>query len=121
MPLSDITIRNAKPKEKQYKLSDAGGLYLLVKPNGEKYWRLKYRVVGKEKLLSIGTYPLVSLAEAREKAIQAKKQLQESVDPSYHKQETKRLQKLNTANSLDLLRKRFNINFHIGGCSISYT
>ena len=54
MALTDISIRSAKPKEKAYKLSDAGGLYILVQPNGAKYWRLKYRVSGKEKLLSIG-------------------------------------------------------------------
>ena len=55
MPLTDIAIRTAKLKDKPYKLSDAGGLYLLIQPNGSKYWRLKYRFAGKEKLLSIGS------------------------------------------------------------------
>ena len=55
MPLTDIAVRNAKAKDKQYKLSDAAGLRILIKPNGGKYWRLKYRFSGKEKLLSIGT------------------------------------------------------------------
>ena len=75
MALTDISIRTAKPKDTQYKLFDSGGLYILVKPNGAKYWRLKYRIFGKEKLLSIGTYPDVSLSEAREKILQAKKQV----------------------------------------------
>ena len=57
-------------KEKDYKLSDSGGLYVLVKANNIKCWRLKYRIAGKEKVLSIGTYPLVSLATARDKAMQ---------------------------------------------------
>lgn len=54
MPLTDIKVKTAKPMEKAYKLADGGGMYLLVKPNGSKYWRLKYRIAGKEKLLSIG-------------------------------------------------------------------
>lgn len=53
MPLTDIKVKTAKPMEKAYKLADGGGMYLLVKPNGSKYWRLKYRFAGKEKMLSI--------------------------------------------------------------------
>ena len=60
MPLTDIAIRNAKLKDKPYKLSDTAGLYLLINPSGKKYWRLKYRFSGKEKLLSIGVYPVVN-------------------------------------------------------------
>ena len=75
MPLTDIAIRTAKLKDKPYKLSDAGGLYLLIQPNGSKYWRLKYRFAGKEKLLSIGVYPVINLSEAREKSLDAKKLL----------------------------------------------
>ena len=67
MPLTDPAIRTAKPAEKPYKLSDAGGLYLEVHPNGSKYWRLKYRHAGKEKRLALGVYPGVSLKDAREK------------------------------------------------------
>jgi len=54
MKLTDTAIRNAKPKDKQYKIADGGGLHLLVKPNGSKYWRLKYRYTGKEKVLALG-------------------------------------------------------------------
>ncbi|WP_323109463.1 Arm DNA-binding domain-containing protein [Pectobacterium carotovorum] len=64
MPLNARQIETAKPQDKEYKLTDGSGLYLLIKPNGAKYWRLKYRVAGKEKKLSIGVYPNISLAEA---------------------------------------------------------
>src|ERR1700677_4216192 len=89
MSLTDIQIRNAKPKEKDYKISDSGGLYVLVKANGTKCWRLKYRIAGKEKVLSIGTYPLVTLLAARDKAAKAKEMLLNNVDPSQAKKEEK--------------------------------
>ena len=85
MALTDIKVRKAKPQEKSYKLSDSGGLFLLIAPNGSKYWRFKYRIEGKEKLLAIGLYPNVILAEAREKKDQAKKQIANGVDPSAFK------------------------------------
>ena len=66
MSLSDLAAKKAKPKSRDYKLSVEKGLYLLVKTNGSKYWRLKYRFAGKEKTLALGVYPEVSLAEARE-------------------------------------------------------
>lgn len=66
MPLSDIAIRAAKPGPKPIKLSDERGLFLLVQPSGGKLWRLKYRIAGKEKKLSLGRYPDVGLKEARE-------------------------------------------------------
>lgn len=81
MPLTDIKVKTAKPMDKAYKLADGGGMYLLVKPNGSKYWRLKYRFVGKEKMLSIGVYPDVSLADARQKRDEARKILAAGGDP----------------------------------------
>jgi Arm DNA-binding domain len=63
--LSALQIKNASPKKKPYKLSDGGGLHLLIGPKGSKLWRLKYRYLGKEKLLSFGRYPDLSLAKAR--------------------------------------------------------
>ncbi len=66
MALTDVKVRSAKPRVKPYKLSDANGLYVLVNTNGGKYWRFKYQYAGKEKLLSLGAYPVLSLAEARE-------------------------------------------------------
>ncbi|ARY99429.1 integrase [Yersinia ruckeri] len=67
MPLSDIQIRRAKPQEKAYTLSDGQGLSLLIEPNGSKGWRFRYRFAGKARLMSLGTYDLISLAEARSK------------------------------------------------------
>ena len=99
MPLTDTTVRTAKAKDKQYKLSDSAGLYLLVQPNGKKYWRLKYYFAGKEKLLSIGVYPVISLSEAREKSLLAKKQLANNIDPSEHKKEQKLKNSVNAENS----------------------
>lgn len=67
MKLNARQVETAKPKDKPYKMADGGGLYLLVKTNGSRYWRLKYRIDGKEKLLALGVYPDVSLADARVK------------------------------------------------------
>lgn len=90
MPLTDRQIRAATGQEKPYKLSDGGGLHLLVSPAGGKAWRLKYRYAGKEKLLSIGQYPIVSLVMARLRREQAKQQLVENIDPAAKKQTEKR-------------------------------
>ena len=89
MALSDAKIRNLKPKEKPYKTADYDGLYVLTKPNGSKLWRFKYRLKGKEKLLSIGSYPEISLMEARAKRDEARKQIVKEKDPSETKQEKK--------------------------------
>jgi hypothetical protein len=72
MPLTDIIIRSAEPAAKPVKFSDAEGLYLEVSPRGGKWWRLKYRFAGKERRLSLGTYPQVSLKEARVRRAAAK-------------------------------------------------
>jgi integrase len=82
MPLTDTAIRNAKPSRKVVKLSDGGGLYLLIQPHGAKLWRLAYRFGGKQKLLAFGIYPTVSLADARARRDAAKKFLADGVDPS---------------------------------------
>lgn len=66
MKLTNTQVKNAKPKLKAYKLTDGEGMYLLVHPNGSKYWRLNYRFQSKQKTLALGVYPLISLAEARE-------------------------------------------------------
>ena len=91
MPLSDIQIRNLKPREKAYKVSDFEGLFVLVKPNGSKLWQFKYRMFGKERLLSIGIYPEVSLAQARKAKDAARADVAAGVDPSEAKQENKRI------------------------------
>ena len=82
MPLSDTSIRANKPRERPYKLFDERGLYLLVQPSGGKWWRLKYRFAGKEKGLSLGTYPDVSLKVARQRRDKARTQLAQNIDPS---------------------------------------
>ena len=82
MPLKDATVRNAKPSPKPQKLSDGGGLHLLVRPTGGKLWRLAYRFAGKQKTLALGVYPHVSLGEARNHRDEAKKLLARSIDPS---------------------------------------
>lgn len=87
--LTDKAIRTAKPSSKPYKLSDGGGLYLLIKPDGARYWRMKYRYAGKEKLLAFGVYPIVSLADARERRESARKQLAGNIDPGAAKQAAK--------------------------------
>ncbi len=89
MKLSDIQCRNAKPKEKGYKLFDGGGLYLEVLPTGRKLWRIKYYYLGKEKRISLGAYPLVTLGEAREARDDAKKLLSKEIDPSTAKKDKK--------------------------------
>jgi integrase len=81
MPLSDTTIRKAKPGAKPTKLPDGGGLYLLLNPNGSRWWRFDYRYGGKRKTLSMGTYPDTGLANARERLAEARKLLAADVDP----------------------------------------
>lgn len=90
MPLSDATIRNLKPREKPYKVSDFDGLFVLVKRTGSRLWQFKYRLDGKEKLLSIGRYPEISLAEARAARDAARALVAKSQDPSTAKQDQKR-------------------------------
>ncbi|ENU3989666.1 tyrosine-type recombinase/integrase [Enterobacter hormaechei] len=89
MKLNARQVDTAKPKDKPYKLADGGGLYLLVNPNGARYWRLKYRISGKEKLLALGVYPDVTLADARAKRDQAKRGIAGGVDPNEAKREEK--------------------------------
>lgn len=88
-PLSDIQVKNAKAKEKEYKLFDGGGLYLLVTISGGRLWRFKYRFNEKEKQLAFGAYPIITLADARQRREDAKKLLANCVDPG----ETKKAQK----------------------------
>ena len=85
MPLTDAAIRRAKPADKPKKLADGGGLFLLITVAGAKSWRWKYRVSGKEKLLTLGLYPDVSLAKAREAREDARRLLASGVDPSEHR------------------------------------
>jgi integrase len=113
MLLKDTAIRNARPKEKQYKLYDEKGLYLLVKKAG-KYFRFDYRYAGKRKTLSLGVYPGVKLAEARERLDNARKLLQNDIDPAQYKKETKAMRKDQAVNSFEAIaREWFTKNKHI--------
>lgn len=107
MPLTDITIRNAKPGLKPAKLFDERGLFLLVTPAGGKWWRLKYRIDGKEKLLSLGVYPDVGLKDARERRDAARKQLADGIDPSLNRKAQKSLRQLQVANSFEMVSREW--------------
>ena len=107
MMLKDINIRNAKPKDKLYRLFDGKGLYLEVLPSGGKYWRLKYRYAGKEKRLALGVYPEVTLAVARERCDQARKALAVGNDPGELKKEAKRLVILKSENTFEAIAREW--------------
>lgn len=107
MPLTDIKIKQAKPKEKPYKISDERGLYLEVAPAGGKWWRLKYRIDGKEKRLSLGVYPDVSLALARERRDDARKLIASGVDPSSNRKATKLARAESNANSFEVVAREW--------------
>jgi integrase len=107
MSLTDAGIRNAKGKGKPYKLSDGGGLFLWVQPSGGKWWRYKYRFAGKEKLLALGSYPDVSLAEARERHAQARKVLSAGNDPGEVKKEAKRLTLLKSVTTFEAIAREW--------------
>jgi integrase len=107
MPLTDTKARNAKPQVKPYKITDGEGMFLYVNPTGSKYWRLKYRFAGKEKLLALGVYPDVSIAEARDRRGQARKVLAAGNDPGEVKKETKRLTLLKSENTFEAIAREW--------------
>lgn len=108
MKLTARQVDTAKPKEKPYKLSDGGGLYLEVATSGSRYWRLKYRYAGKEKRLAFGVYPEVSLAEARDKREAAKKVLAAGNDPGEVKKAEKIAQKLGFENTFEAIAREWH-------------
>ena len=107
MKLTDPIIKAAKPKEKPYKLSDGQGLTLLIQPNGSKWWRYRYRINGKEKMLSIGTYPNVTLKKAREMRVTADDLLKQGTDPSQHRQEQKQIAAIAAENSFESVARQW--------------
>lgn len=107
--LSDLAIKKAKPEAKPYKMTDGGGLYLLVEPKGSKYWRMFYRFAGKQKTLAFGVYPTVSLADARNRRDEARKMLASNIDPNVAKQSQKAAIVAQTENSFEAIaREWFN-------------
>ncbi len=111
MALSDTKIKAIKSTDKPFKLADERGLFLLVQPAGGKLWRLKYRIDGKEKLLSFGTYPDVSLADAREKREQARKLIAAGGDPSELRKANKAGRNDNAANSFEVITRIWLKNY----------
>lgn len=111
MALSDTKVRTIKPLDKPFKLSDERGLFLIVTPTGGKWWRLKYRLDGKEKTLSLGVYPDVSLADAREKRDQARKVIAAGSDPSEVRKANKASRTEHTANSFEVITRIWLKNY----------
>jgi hypothetical protein len=107
MPLSNTGIRTAKPEAKPRKLYDERGLFLLLSPKGGKWWRLKYRFDGKEKLLSLGVYPDVSLKQARERRDDARKLVADGVDPSENRKATKATRADRAGNSFEVVAREW--------------
>ncbi len=103
MPLSDVQIRSAKPASKLAKLSDGGGLQLWIMPNGSKLWRLAYRIADKQKVLALGSYPVVSLAEARTRRDAAKRLLAVGIDPADQRRKDRQEADANRANTFSAL------------------
>ena len=107
MALSDTAIRAAKPRPKPYKMGDAEGLFLLVQPSGGKLWRVKFRVAGREKKLAIGTYPKVSLKDARKLRDEAKSLLAAGGDPALAKQREKLQTGTDAANTFETVAREY--------------
>lgn len=107
MALTDVGVRNAKPRDKLYRLFDERGMYLEVSVSGGKWWRLKYRFGGKEKRLSLGVYPDVSLKEARERRDEARKLLANGIDPSIERKVQKAATVERAANSFEAVAREW--------------
>jgi integrase len=103
--LTDAAVKRVKPQDKQYKLADEKGMFLLITPAGSKLWRFKYRVDGKEKSLSFGQYPDVSLSDARDRRDGARKQIKDGLDPAVQKQLVKRAKAASSATTFEDVAK----------------
>ena len=110
MALTNTACKNAKPRAKFYKKADSHGLFLQVMPNGAKYWRLKYRFFGKEKVLALGVYPEVSLLQAREKREEARKLLASDIDPAMVKQQRKHIASISAENTFEAIAREWHEN-----------
>ena len=112
MPLTDIAIRRAQPSKRSRKMFDGRGLYLEVAPRGGKWWRFKYRFGGKEKRLSLGIYPDVSLKEARQRCDDARRMLTREIDPSEHRQALKAARAQGASNSFEAVAREWLAKAH---------
>ena len=120
LPLSPLQIKNAKPKDKPYRMFDGAGLYVEVSPSGGKLWRMKYTFNGAEKRVSFGAFPAVSLADARIKRDEAKALLAKGVDPSLQKQIDKKIKVERAGNTFDVVAKEW-LKKQSPGWSAKYT
>ena len=107
MPLTDIALKAAKPSEKTQRLFDGGGLYLEISPSGGKWWRLKYRFDGKEKRLSLGVYPDVSLRDARARREELRRLLANDIDPGINRKVQKAARVTRSANSFEMVAREW--------------
>lgn len=107
MALTDTAIRNAKPKDKAFKLYDEKGLYLIINQNGGKWWRFKYRINGKEKTLSLGIYPEIKLAGARLKRDNAREQVANEIDPSETRKAFKQAKAGDALNNFEVIAREW--------------
>jgi integrase len=107
MSLTDAAVRQARPKEKEYKLRDERGLLLVVRPTGAKWWRLRYAFQGKEKMISLGVYPDVSLSMARERRDEARRLIAEGKDPSAERQAEKKTLKLASEATFEKIARHY--------------
>jgi integrase len=113
VPLSDVQLKNAKPKAKDFKLSDGQGLYLLVRTTGGKLWRIDYSFAGKRSTLSLGAYPYITLAEARQRRDDAKKLLANGIDPGAVKKAQKAATVAIVANSFEVVAREWHDKFSV--------
>ena len=107
MPLTDTALRNAKPGQKPRKLFDSLGLFVIVNPNGSRWWRIKYRFGGKEKLLSLGVYPDVGLKEARQRRDACRHTLARGLNPSDTRKTEHAVEVEGTADSLETVAREW--------------
>ena len=107
MPLTDTRVRNSKPMAKPYKLSDGGGMYLLIAPDGARYWRMDYRFAGKRRTLALGVYPAVTLAGARERREEARRQLANAMDPGVAKKAAQRAARIASGNTFEAIAREW--------------
>ena len=116
--LNDTQIRKAKPAEKPYKLTDSNGLYIVINPNGSKLWRYRFRIDGKESVFSIGSYPEVSLAEAREKRKEARLLVQQGINPAHERANNRKEQSDKNKNTFRAIAEEYLANKTISKGSI---
>jgi integrase len=119
MPLTHFDIQHAKPADKPLKVSDGGGLFLIVQPNGSKLWRLRYFFLGKERSLSMGAYPAVSLADARARREQAKRLIAAGTDPSVQKKLDRLAAENASRNTFGLVATEYISNLEANGAAPS--